>query len=148
MGFFFLVLGIVIIAFAGVIIIDYQWQWDLDWLEFFCLPVGIIGTIILAICLFCGIAAHTNVDAKYQAHLIWIEATQNQIDNIDMYDEDIVSTVKYDIYKTALEWNTELVRSQGLSNNPWFSWFYEPFWNDLPMIEINENFYQPQTSIP
>lgn len=116
---------------AGILLLylnDHN-HWFNDGIEMIGFLLIVIGSIGVGICLVIIIVAHINVEALLQS-------LQNTRD-ILVYRLEHINELPAGnemLYSEITEFNNRLYENIINSQNPWINWFYNPAFNEIPLI--------------
>lgn len=116
---------------AGILLLylnDHN-HWFNDGIEIIGFLLIVIGSIGVGICLVVIIVAHINVEALLQS-------LQNTRD-ILVYRLEHINELPAGnemLYSEITEFNNRLYENIINSQNPWINWFYNPAFNEIPLI--------------
>ena len=96
--------------------------------EDICHFITATGAVVLALLLFLILASNVNPSVYKEANEMKAESLQLIIDN---HKEDADRA-----YIEAVDYNTDLIRHQKLTQNFWFGWFIPDYVDDLKPINI------------
>lgn len=117
-----LTIGILLLCLNGN-----SWHNDaIDLIGFVLMLIGVLG---VGVCLVAIIVAHVNVEAH-------LKSLQNTRD-ILVYRLEHINELPIGnemLYSEITEFNNKLYENIINSKNPWINWFYNPVFNNIPLI--------------
>ena len=114
-------------------------RWD-DWADLVGIiftALGAIGIITLIILTVAIIAVHANPEGQLAAYQAEKEMLEYRLDQKEYLNDNNVGMTE--LMEDITEYNSNLTEAQHGLNNPWVSWFYADYVNELTPIILDSS---------
>lgn len=131
-----LVVGLIVCGIIAVCCLNSYHDWaDLFGVIF--VVLDIIGIIVLALLIIQIIVVHVNPEGKLAACQAEKAMLEYRLDQKEYLNDNNVGMTE--LMEDITEYNSNLIKAQHGSQNPWINWFYGDYVNELTPIILDSS---------